>query len=68
MSLTLIKISDHFNHVVVQVHHTHVHYLILAIGSVEQQTCQLQWINLLPDFIDTSVIQLEPTVCNIYVC
>ena len=46
MSLTLIKISDHFNHVVVQVHCTHFQYLILAIGNVEQQTCQIQWIIL----------------------
>ena len=66
MTLTLIKISNHFNHVVVQVHQTHVQYLVLAIGSVEQQTCQIQWINLLPNSIDTSVIELEPAVCNIF--
>ena len=42
MSLTLIKISDHLNHVVVKVHGTHFQYLVLATGSVDQQTCQIQ--------------------------
>ena len=66
MSLTLIKISNHFNHVVVQVHGTHFQYLILATGSVDQ-TCQIQWINLVPHFIHTGVIELKPAVCNIFV-
>ena len=67
MSLTLIKISNHFNHVLVQVHGTHFQYLVLAIGSVDQQACQIQWINLVPHFIHTGVVELEPAVHNIFV-
>ena len=67
MSLALIKISDHFNHVVVQVYGTHFQNLILGIGSVDQQTCRRQWINLVPDFIHTGVVELQPAVCNIFV-